>query len=74
MRKKSMRLISAALAACMMASTLPVGAFALEVGTSDAVAAVSEQEAETPAEGIKINAANLIRIRMVRSVRRSGKL
>ena len=85
MRKTSMRLISAALAACMMASTLPVGAFALEVGTSDAVAAVSEQEAETPAEGIKINAAikvrmtdarmiNLIRIRMVRSVRRSGKL
>ena len=58
MRKKSMRLISAALAACMMASTLPVGAFALEVGTSDAVAAVSVQEAETPAEGIKINAAN----------------
>ena len=34
MRKKSMRFISAALAACMMASTLPVGAFALEVGAA----------------------------------------
>ena len=45
MRKKSIRLVSAALAACMMASTLPVGAFALEAGTNDAVAAVSEQEA-----------------------------
>ena len=48
MRKKSIRLVSAALAACMMASTLPVGAFALEAGTNDAVAAVSEQEAATP--------------------------
>ena len=48
MRKKSIRLVSAALAACMMASTLPVGAFALEVGTGDAVAAVSEQEAVEP--------------------------
>ena len=47
MRKKSIRLVSATLAACMMASTLPVGAFALEVGTGDAVAAVSEQEAVT---------------------------
>ena len=48
MRKKSIRLVSAALAACMMASTLPVGAFALEAGTNDAVAAVSEQEAVEP--------------------------
>ena len=48
MRKKSIRLVSAALAACMMASTLPVGAFALEAGTDDAVAAVSEQEAVEP--------------------------
>jgi len=48
MRKKSIRLVSAALAACMMASTLPVGAFALEAGTNDAVAAVSEQEAVKP--------------------------
>ena len=48
MRKKSIRLVSATLAACMMASTLPVGAFALEAGTNDAVAAVSEQEAVEP--------------------------
>ena len=48
MRKKSIRLVSAALAACMIASTLPVGAFALEAGTNDAVAAVSEQEAVEP--------------------------
>ena len=44
MRKKSLRFISAALAVSMMASTLPVGAFALEVGAADPAAAVSEQE------------------------------
>ena len=33
MRKKSIRLVSAALAACMMLSVLPVGAFAAEPGT-----------------------------------------
>ena len=48
MRKKSIRLVSAALAACMMLSVLPVGAFALEAGTNDAVAAVSEQKAVKP--------------------------
>ena len=32
MRKKSTRLLSAALAACMMLSVLPVGAFAAERG------------------------------------------
>ena len=47
MRKKSLRFISAALAVCMMASTLPVGAFALEVGAADPAAAVSEQKAAT---------------------------
>ena len=47
MRKKSIRLVSAALAACMMASTLPVGAFALEVGAADPAATVSEQKAAT---------------------------
>ena len=47
MRKKSLRFISAALAVSMMASTLPVGAFALEVGAADPVAAVSEQKAAT---------------------------
>ena len=45
MRKKSLRFISAALAVSMMASTLPVGAFALEVGAADPAAAVSEQKA-----------------------------
>lgn len=48
MRKKSLRFISAALAMSMMASTLPVGAFALEVGAADPAAAVSEQKAATP--------------------------
>ena len=48
MRKKSTRLLSAALAVCMMLSVLPVGAFALEVGAADPAAAVSEQEAATP--------------------------
>mgnify|MGYP002762544266 CR=1 FL=1 len=47
MRKKSLRFISAALAVCMMASTLPVGAFALEVGAGETTAAVSEQKAAT---------------------------
>ena len=47
MRKKSLRFISAALAVSMMASTLPVGAFALEVGAADPAAAVSEQKAAT---------------------------
>ena len=45
MRKKSLRFISAALAVSMMASTLPVGAFALEVGAGETTAAVSEQKA-----------------------------
>ena len=48
MRKKSLRFISAALAVSMMASTLPVGAFALEVGAGETTAAVSEQKAATP--------------------------
>lgn len=46
MRKKSMRFISAALAACMMASTLPVGAFALE-GDTAPESGVSTQAEET---------------------------
>ena len=44
MRKKSVRLASAALAACMMLSVLPVGAFALEPG-ADVENSVSAQEA-----------------------------
>ena len=51
MRKKSMRFISAALAACMMASTLPVGAFALE-GNTAPESGVSTQAEETVAETV----------------------
>lgn len=51
MRKKSMRFISAALAACMMASTLPVGAFALE-GDTAPERGVSTQAEETTTEAI----------------------
>lgn len=51
MRKKSMRFISAALAACMMASTLPVGAFALE-GNTAPESGVSTQAEGTTTEAI----------------------
>ena len=51
MRKKSMRFISAALAACMMASTLPMGAFALE-GDTAPESGVSTQAEETVAETV----------------------
>ena len=44
MRKKSTRLLSAALAACMMLSVVPVGAFALEPGEDATNAAVTAQE------------------------------
>lgn len=51
MRKKSMRFISAALAACMMASTLPVGAFALE-GNTAPESGVSTQAEETTEDNV----------------------
>ena len=62
MRKKSLRFISAALAVSMMASTLPVGAFALEVGAGETAAAVSEQKAATVLshDGGTINAGHYI--------------
>ena len=62
MRKKSLRFISAALAVSMMASTLPVGAFALEVGAGETTAAVSEQETATVLshDGGTINAGHYI--------------
>ena len=62
MRKKSLRFISAALAVSMMASTLPVGAFALEVGAGETTAAVSEQKAATVLShgGGTINAGHYI--------------
>lgn len=48
MRKSGMRFISAALAACMMASVLPVNAFALGGGTAtDPESSISTQAAVT---------------------------
>ena len=47
MRKKSTRLLSAALAACMMLSVLPVGAFAAEPGTEQENAVTAQEEAQT---------------------------
>ena len=47
MRKKSTRLLSAALAACMMLSVLPVGAFAAEPGTEPENTATAQEEAQT---------------------------
>lgn len=44
MRKKSTRLLSAALAACMMLSALPVGAFAAEPGTEPENTATAQEE------------------------------
>lgn len=56
MRKKSTRLLSAALAVCMMLSVLPVGAFAAEPGTEPENGnGVSAQAEETlPFEGKEI--------------------
>lgn len=48
MRKKSTRLLSAALAACMMLSALPVGAFAAEPGAEEQENGVSAQEETEP--------------------------
>lgn len=55
MRKKSTRLLSAALAVCMMLSVLPVGAFAAEPGAAEQESGVSAQAEETlPFEGKEI--------------------
>lgn len=48
MRKKSTRLLSAALAVCMMLSVLPVGAFAAEPGAEEQENGVSAQEETKP--------------------------
>ena len=45
MRKKSTRLLSAALAVCMMLSVLPVGAFAAEPGTEPENTVTAQEEA-----------------------------
>lgn len=46
MRKKSTRLLSAALAVCMMLSVLPVGAFAAEPGTEPENTVTAQEETE----------------------------
>lgn len=48
MRKKSTRLLSAALAACMMLSVLPVGAFAAEPGAEEQENGASAQKETEP--------------------------
>ena len=60
MRKKSTRLLSAALAACMMVSVLPVGAFAAApaaASTESAVSTQAEEEFVQP-ESVEINSTN----------------
>ena len=59
MRKKSTRLLSAALAVCMMASTLPVSAFAAQPAAASAESSVSTQaDAAVPEGYIAINEKN----------------
>lgn len=59
MRKKSTRLLSAALAACMMLSVLPVGAFAAEPGAEEQENGASAQaDAAVPEGDIAINEEN----------------
>ena len=60
MRKKSTRLLSAALAVCMMASTLPVSAFAAQPGAEEqenGASAQAEEEFVQP-ESVEINSTN----------------
>lgn len=58
MRKKSTRLLSAALAACMMLSVLPVGAFAAEPGAAEQENGVSAQADPVDSEVVEINDTN----------------
>ena len=60
MRKKSTRLLSAALAACMMLSVLPVGAFAAEPGTEpeNGNGVSAQADAAVPEGDIAINEKN----------------
>ena len=59
MRKKSTRLLSAALAVCMMLSVLPVGAFAAEPGAEEQENGASAQaDAAVPEGYIAINETN----------------
>ena len=54
MRKKSVRLASAALAVCMMLSALPMGAFAAEPGTEPENGVSAQAEETLPFEGKEI--------------------
>ena len=58
MRKKSTRLLSAALAACMMLSVLPVGAFAAEPGAEEQENGASAQADPVDSEVVEINDTN----------------
>lgn len=58
MRKKSTRLLSAALAVCMMLSALPVGAFAAEPGAEEQENGVSAQADPVDSEFVEINGTN----------------
>lgn len=58
MRKKSTRLLSAALAACMMLSVLPVGAFAAEPGAAEQENGASAQADAVDSEFVEINSTN----------------
>ena len=58
MRKKSTRLLSAALAVCMMLSVLPVGAFAAEPGAEEQENGVSAQADPVGSEFVEINSTN----------------
>ena len=58
MRKKSTRLLSAALAVCMMLSVLPVGAFAAEPGAEEPENGVSAQADPVDSEVVEINDTN----------------
>lgn len=58
MRKKSTRLLSAALAVCMMLSVLPVGAFAAEPGAAEQENGASAQADPVGSEFVEINGTN----------------
>ena len=58
MRKKSTRLLSAALAVCMMLSALPVGAFAAEPGAAEPENGASAQADPVDSEFVEINGTN----------------
>ena len=58
MRKKSTRLLSAALAVCMMLSVLPVGAFAAAPGAEEQENGASAQADPVDSEFVEINSTN----------------